>query len=726
DLGAGRLSGIVSSVSADQNGVITLTSADNVKQQFVVTAATASDAAKPEITEISYSSLDADYFVTGIDPSASAGRVSLTVDGLTYIVTMEDTMVATMAKLANAVTNGQDKNGTGNIELHPDGTTVAALTTAIFVRSGETFTFTAVADDDPLEIEGSASVDATRQVTEISFGPDFDDNDVDDVDFIAGIGREISITIAGQTFTIDGTSRAELMEDLRAQLTDAVAADPTAVGIAAKLQDSGIVLGEEHKLTLTARYGEADPLSVSDLTRAGFDPADPLNVGQLVKLGFTKQYLTSVAGTTKTLSIELGQTSVQYELSGSETGAEIVVAIAAALEADPLVSTAGLTETDSWFIDVTASYPGPNVLGTVASGAANTVRLFEENGTKIEITTGFFVEETVAGNIVLDPSNPQTVGSATEVTAGVDLVDDDTKVTTDTTQTAKAETDEAVDYTNPGFGGEDDSGFFGDASLDGNGDFEISDVPVPSSGNYTFAPVTFAFANLDTPGGSNYGGASLTNDLDTDGVITHAFDFSVFVGSTYEITDPSDVGQVMRAFERSLSLDTIPDVTANTEAANGQFVTGGQASKQFLILLTDSDLGESYLWSTGTDANGLFPGAAPTLLKTWGFTPTELDFKEGILQTFENPDDSYTATSGSALFNDVGTGEGDATFYGDDPLTGALDEGGLFNGEGVLQTHTNPDNGYTAIDGSPELDGEDIDLGDGSLFGSEQGYYDDE
>ncbi|MDC1399677.1 hypothetical protein N8306_04080, partial [Yoonia sp.] len=410
DLGAGRLSGIVSSVSADQNGVITLTSADNVKQQFVVTAATASDAAKPEITEISYSSLDADYFVTGIDPSASAGRVSLTVDGLTYIVTMEDTMVATMAKLANAVTNGQDKNGTGNIELHPDGTTVAALTTAIFVRSGETFTFTAVADDDPLEIEGSASVDATRQVTEISFGPDFDDNDVDDVDFIAGIGREISITIAGQTFTIDGTSRAELMEDLRAQLTDAVAADPTAVGIAAKLQDSGIVLGEEHKLTLTARYGEADPLSVSDLTRAGFDPADPLNVGQLVKLGFTKQYLTSVAGTTKTLSIELGQTSVQYELSGSETGAEIVVAIAAALEADPLVSTAGLTETDSWFIDVTASYPGPNVLGTVASGAANTVRLFEENGTKIEITTGFFVEETVAGNIVLDPSNPQTVG----------------------------------------------------------------------------------------------------------------------------------------------------------------------------------------------------------------------------------------------------------------------------------------------------------------------------
>lgn len=668
----GRLAGIVNSVT-EENGVITLTSADSVVQQFKVDAATASDPAKPEITKVTFSSTDADYFVTGIDPSSTEGRVSVTIDGATYVVTMEATAEATMQKLADAILYGQDNTGgvgATDPELHPDGTTVAALSTATFTRSGSEFTFTANADNDLLTISGSASVDAVRQVTEISIGSSFTD-----VDFIAGIGRDVSVTIAGQTFTIDGATRLELLQDLQGKLEAAITADTAGAGIAAKLQTTGIVLDEGEgtpSLTLTARYGEADPLAVSDLTRAGFDVDGEGNVEQEIQIGFTSSYLGEVVASPATLKVDLGQSSVQYVVQADDTATDIVAGIASALEAHVLVASA--TVVNDRFIDIIAASPGPNLLGTVASGTDNTVSLFEVSGdTSVEITAGFYADQTVAGQINLDNGTPQTVGSATDTTPGQSLVvNDTTVVTTDTTQVAKGQSEESVVVTNPGTGPNDDTSYFGDA------DQGTIDAPLPSSGDYSFAELTTSFTNLVDPLVSNYGGFSITNDLSTDGVITHTFDFSAFNGSSYEITDTSDATRVMSAFERSLSLDTIPDLDANTLAANGNFPSSSP-SHQFLVLLTDSDTGNSYLWSAATDQNGtFFGGNTATLLETFeGYTPTRLAGVT-VKQTYTNPGDGYTAIDASPQLDDDDIGEGDNTLFGSDP--------GVYDDDGLLST----------------------------------------
>ena len=111
------------------------------------------------------------------------------------------------------------------------------------------------------------------------------------------------------------------------------------------------------------------------------------------------------------------------------------------------------------------------------------------------------------------------------------------------------------------------------------------------------------------------------------------------------------------------------------------------------------------------------------------FGDADQDFGEGdagIKQTFTNPDNGYGSIAGSAQLNQAGDGEGDDTFFGDDPLTGEIGEGDVFNDEGVVQTYTNPDNGYTAIDGSPQFNGEGTGEGNSDLFGSDPGYYDDD
>jgi hypothetical protein len=68
----------------------------------------------------------------------------------------------------------------------------------------------------------------------------------------------------------------------------------------------------------------------------------------------------------------------------------------------------------------------------------------------------------------------------------------------------------------------------------------------------------------------------------------------------------------------------------------------------------------------------------------------------------------------------------DASYFGDAGSHVTLDGEGDITGGGVKQTYTNPDDGYTVIDGSPQLDGEDSGEGDNTLFGSDPGVYDDD
>ncbi|PWL33441.1 MAG: hypothetical protein DCO97_19615, partial [Marivita sp. XM-24bin2] len=83
-------------------------------------------------------------------------------------------------------------------------------------------------------------------------------------------------------------------------------------------------------------------------------------------------------------------------------------------------------------------------------------------------------------------------------------------------------------------------------------------------------------------------------------------------------------------------------------------------------------------------------------------------------QTYTNPDDGFAATEGTPeIGQSAEAAGGDAEFAGDPESTGA--------GNGVTQTHTNPDSGYDAANASPEA-GSTND-GDASLSGSEPGQY---
>jgi hypothetical protein len=838
----------LSSVSVE-NGVITLTSADNVKQQFTVTGATASDPAKPEITEVSFSTTDTDYFATAIDETGSKGQVSITVGadskgegGQTFTVDMVDgdalaTVEALLAKMQDE-TAGLDSTvasvdwdlsfgeaSGASVELAADygtgeGGIVGALfdtqgtadfatylgqygsftvrdltvqegegagsatfsTEKVYVRledwaadaqayfqeeidasvtvsinedsegafitlavsadialqgngsfaldfaerelTGAKFVIEGTEDNVDLNISASASKDAVKQVTKVEFRDAFDDGD-----FVSGIGREVSVTVANETFTIDGSTRVELLQDLEAKLKAAIA-DTEGSNLSEVLSADGISIeegegGAAPSMTLTARYGEVDPLSVSGFKRASFDPDGEGNVAQEVRLTFGNSFLSNVAEG-RVLTLSLGNVEVSYTVGSGDTAVAIVQALATALvNADSTL--VDLAVPDDLSIDVVAGFPGPDLLGTVESGRDNTISLTEadaDGGNAVEVTAGFFADQTTEGAIVLGdltatPPETETVATASSETAGVNFVSDDASaVKTETTQEAKDQTEEGVGYTNPGTGEGADATFFGDA------DQQTIDPPLPSAGDYTFAELDAATTTTGT--GKPFGNTLVRNDLTTDGVITHAFDFSVFKGTSFEITDTSDATQVMRAFERSLSLDTITDLDTTVAGADGSFPIQNGGSKQFLFLITDSGTGTSYLWSAKVDDLGVFKPSNAALVQTFsGFAPSSAaDFTGGVTQTHTNPDNGYTAIDNSPQFDGEDSGEGDSTFFGDAAIDGA--EASAFGPSGVVQTYTNPDNGYSAIDASPVFDGEDTETGDGALFGSEPGYYDDE
>jgi hypothetical protein len=91
---------------------------------------------------------------------------------------------------------------------------------------------------------------------------------------------------------------------------------------------------------------------------------------------------------------------------------------------------------------------------------------------------------------------------------------------------------------------------------------------------------------------------------------------------------------------------------------------------------------------------------------------------QGVLQGYVNPDDGYVADSGSALQGSPDESSGDSSYHGDAASSGDDDSGG------VRQSYSNPGDGYAAADDSP-ASGTATD-GDDALYGSDNGYYDDD
>ncbi|MGV1046672.1 beta strand repeat-containing protein [Limnohabitans sp.] len=430
-------------------GTITLTSTAKTEQAFSISAATMSDPARAEVTEVTFSSTDADYFDSANDSAATNGTVSVKVLGSTYTVDMVGgsggalaTAQALLAKLQLASPAGLD-------------------TTKVQVAlSGTTFTFTSqiLGTAGALSIDAEATVNGVKQVTEIDLFSGSDN------DFIAGIGRDLSIDIAGETFTLDGNTRLEILEDLETQLLNAIAADTNLTGIGAKLE--GVSIDPDTlTLTLTARYGGLDTLAVSDLTRPTIDPTGN-SAYQVVELFLTDSYLNARTPG-QVLKIEMGKTIVSYTVQPGDTGAAILSRLATALDGEQLVGSATvevLSPTIS-VIRVTASVFGPNVLGTVSEDDLfNSVRLFTNTS---EVGSGFSANEITAGAVTYDFNNPDTIGTVTSVTDGVAPIASDPLADTafDTTTAAKDVTQEGQTIDNPNAG--DNADLFGDSALTG-------------------------------------------------------------------------------------------------------------------------------------------------------------------------------------------------------------------------------------------------------------------
>jgi len=440
----GTLTGIVSAVS-EEEGVITLTSADGVQQQFSIESATASDPGEVEMTTVTFSGDDADYFATGNDADETSGQVSISVLGEKFIEDMDGRSAADVLEALHAKVAGKD-----GVDVSLDGST---------------FTFTGENAGEGLGITASTMEDGVRQVTEISFGEGLEDDD-----FIAGIGREIKVDIGGETFTLEGDSRLEILKDLEAQLESAITADGEKKGLAAVLDDSGIQLDDENlTLTLTAKFGEPDPLEVSDMTRSSVN-ADESDK-QIVDLTFSGEYLNDkILGQNVSLTFKLGSTEVEFEVNGLggdvntsivERRAEVFDAIKDRLEEEGLIEDVAVS-VDGRTLTITAADVGPNVLGSTSSNDPNTIEITGPGDSGPEVLGNeVLLDQQQAGRITFD--GEEVVASTTEVTAGSAL-DATVGINPSTLQVAVAQSDEDVAITNPGSEDGENSGFFGDAS----------------------------------------------------------------------------------------------------------------------------------------------------------------------------------------------------------------------------------------------------------------------
>ncbi|PUE15557.1 S-layer family protein [Limnohabitans sp. WS1] len=482
------LAAVLGGVTLDSaTGTMTLTSKDKTEHAFDISTATITDPAKVKFSEAKDS-----YIATGNDKLATTGTVSVTVLGKTYTANIVAGDAAGTAQALLTV-----------LQASPSATPPGLDTTEVTVSlTGTTFTFTAASGTTaPLAIAATQTLNGVKQVTDIDMSSVKTDND-----FIAGIGREISIDIGGQTFTVDGNTRLEILQDLRTKLLAAIALDTNSTGIAAKLDAAGVGVIDEAKLTmtLTARYGELDTLKVSDFTRASIDLSGN-NAYQQLDLGFTNSYLNgrTVGDVVK---VELGKTSASYTVQASDTGADILNGLAAALQSQFLVSSA-TADTTARTISLTASVYGANVLGTVSEDEqTNTVRLFTG---AVEVGPGFLADEITAGVVTYDAANPESVAKTTSTTAGADLVANKAVETAaDLSTVAKDVTDVDQTIVNPGDkGGED---FYGDSPLVG-----------VNQGDSSLVGVNQDFLNPDNGQGADTDGdASLHGDNPLTGAVT--------------------------------------------------------------------------------------------------------------------------------------------------------------------------------------------------------------
>lgn len=732
----GGLTGIVAGVVVDENGVITLTSANKTQQQFAVSTAEIDYPGVKQSVSVAFDEQLSSYYDTpdyGTDGTLS--QIGLTLNGRTFTQSMfteplldGEVVLATAAERTVAALEQQIEDARAEVE--DGGSTPTAFANWLNAniesidRTGTSITFTAKTPDDADLIqlgESFMTVAPLTQVTALDFtGVDFDTR----LD-AQGQAAQVEVSIAGTTITADaGANNAATVRNLVEQIVIARDGVGEATQVGSVPQGSALFLGAGVDGADVLGY---DPIAVN-LT-VGTSPVsftfDPLAHGDAGR--------ATVADLVAAINAQLNGVEVVALVDGSLVAVEAEVVGSLAFQtldftaATPVAAVSGNLGAIAWDgssgIVLTAARPGADPLNVSAQYEAEAVD--GGVGTKHIVNLSF-------DDAVFD--DPAQTPLGTLVTVEIGGITASVQITTELLAgVPPALRSEAI------ISALKDSISLAVTYADGTA--PIGQVQQGYLDRGTFSAV--ASAGLQDGDNvlqvtANRNGAHLLGET-IDGTLKVSVvkpgNLVVPLAATVGVVQPgavdydwndgaSLVDGLAQGRDEGRVSDSPDDVIGATFTVNGAEETSNTAGVPSLVASQSVGEDPTPISQTVTNAgfgvndnSGFLGDAAQS-----GDNGAGGYDGDGITQSYTNPGNGYSATSGSPLEGLVSDTAGDATFHGDAALTGGLDEGGSFTGSGVRQTFTNPDNGYTALATSPAAGSANAE-GDTVLYGSDPGYY---
>ncbi|OYU11524.1 MAG: hypothetical protein CFE38_11535 [Comamonadaceae bacterium PBBC1] len=225
----GRLATVLSEVSVDANGAITLTSKEKTEHAFDISKAEISYPGVKQVSEIVFGGLNDDNFYT-TDDAGNQGTVSISIAGTKVTANMGDTEAATLQSLAARIE--ALRVGVGAVK---DDNIAAAVGTVAVIEDKLVLT-AAAAGVDPLKVDlASFSITTPEVYGSLHKVTILFSNTT--LESAAILGETLSITLDGLTTQLtvnqallDSVGSSDRSEYLVGKLLDKVIADHTQAG----------------------------------------------------------------------------------------------------------------------------------------------------------------------------------------------------------------------------------------------------------------------------------------------------------------------------------------------------------------------------------------------------------------------------------------------------------------------------------------------------------------
>ncbi|WP_273166897.1 hypothetical protein [Marinobacter sp.] len=705
----GELGSVLSSVTY-ADGVITLTSADKVKEQFSISDAEIDYLGVKQSVKVAFDADDVSYYdLSNYGAEGTVSEIGLVLNGRTFVQAMSTIAPEGLTPAEVTVLALEAQIEAARSETEQDGTTPTAyanwlnanIETVELGSDGVSIVFTA-ADPSSTDIinlsQSFMTVAPITQVTSVDVtGVQFDDRLT-----AAGEAAKISVTIAGTEIIADqGSTQAASVRNLVEQIV--VARDGIGVETAGTFEDN-----QSLTLVNTSDLLALDPFTVT-LTVAGQAVTinvDPLSLSAENGVGTaTVQDLADFIASEISHQLSASGYAAQSDGQGTVSAYQVINGPSALVEinvvslpfktldytgvtADPSVSTAlgALDWNGAGAFTLTAKSPGVDPLEV-------TGLQYEVENTTSSLGAPHIVLLSF-DNIVFDDLAQTPEGTVIDVRIG----GVETSVTIDSALSSEVLRSEAIvtavktAIEEAQIGsvqqGYLDRGTFVPVSDTGilNGD-NVLQITASENGAYTLGRASDGtFSVTVTSGGEDLplavtAGVTQIGDIDYD-----------FTNVSELITDVQ-VGRDEGLVTETVSGDPVFSIGGVSITDDSRIVPSVSATE---VDGEADDPKDQTLTNPDPIDYPSFYGDAPQLVEDQTGTLTD----DGVRQSFTNPDSEYTATSGSAQTGDIVTTGGDATYYGDAALFGE-DGSGTLTGDGVLQSFTNPDSEYTATSGSP-------------------------